>query len=60
LFFIFAAAEDHPTSSKKGDHWMIKVVFTYQTKKEDLPELMDKFAQSRNDLAFQSEANKGF
>lgn len=39
---------------------MIKVVFTYRTKKEALPELIDRFAQSGNDLAFQSEASKGF
>ena len=39
---------------------MIKVVFTYRTKKEDLPELMDKFAQSGSDPAFKSEASKGF
>lgn len=39
---------------------MIKVVFTYRTKKEALPELIDKFAQSESDPAFQWEASKGF
>lgn len=34
---------------------MIKVVFTYKTKKEDLAELMDKFAQSASEPEFQSE-----
>lgn len=33
---------------------MIKVVFTYKTKKADLPELMAKFAQSAKEPEFQS------
>ena len=44
----------------KRELWMIKVVFTYRTKKEALPELIDKFAQSESDPAFQWEASKGF
>ena len=39
---------------------MIKVVFTYRTKKEYLPKLMDKFPQSGSVPAFQWEASKGF
>lgn len=34
---------------------MIKVVFTYQTAKKDLPELMEKFAESGSNPKFQSD-----
>lgn len=33
---------------------MIKVVFTYRTAKKDLPELMEKFAESGSNPKFQS------
>ena len=34
---------------------MIKVVFTYRTTKKDLPELMEKFAESGRNPKFHSE-----
>ncbi|EPH99691.1 hypothetical protein D920_01147 [Enterococcus faecalis 13-SD-W-01] len=34
---------------------MIKVVFTYKTKQKDLPELMEKFAESANNPKFISD-----
>ncbi|EIA19081.1 hypothetical protein [Listeria fleischmannii] len=36
---------------------MIKVVFTYKTKKQDLPELMAKFAESGSNPKFHSEVS---
>lgn len=34
---------------------MIKVVFTYRTKKKDLPKLMEKFAESGKNPKFHSQ-----
>lgn len=36
---------------------MIKVVFTYKVTKKDLPELMNKFAESAKNPKFQSEVS---
>lgn len=38
---------------------MIKVVFTYKTKKEDLPELMNKFQQSSASKFHSEPSNTG-